>query len=107
MENLINITNVPKTNPIWSYSDPTIVRKIADKLGYPEIYLSDKLNKKYLLFHPYTKDKIYFGQMFPPMEDYTKHKDEERKYKFQQRNKKWKSYDMYTPAHLSFYLLWN
>jgi hypothetical protein len=101
-----NIRNVPKKNIIWNYSNPTIVRANADANGYSnvEIYLSDKPEKKYMLYHPETNKKIYFGMM--GFKDYTETRDENKKNNFQNRNKKWKNSKKYTPSNLAYYLLW-
>ena len=40
------------------------------------------------------------------MEDFSKHLDLERRDRFVSRNKKWKDAPMWTPAWLSFYVLW-
>ena len=45
--------------------------------------------------------KFFFGSLF-----YTKHKDKKRRDNLRTRNKKWKDAEKYTPAHLSYYLLW-
>ena len=48
--------------------------------------------------------KIHFGDLRFP--DYTKTKDKQKRGNFRNRNKKWKDADKYSPAHLSYYLLW-
>ena len=47
---------------------------------------------------------IHFGQM--GFEDGTKHRDPKRIKAFKNRNYKWASADLYTPAFLAYYLLW-
>lgn len=47
---------------------------------------------------------IHFGQW--EMEDFTKHKDKERREKFKNRNKKWATATKWSPAFLSYYILW-
>jgi hypothetical protein len=102
----INIKDVPKNHEIYKYSNPYKLRKIADTKGFKndEIYLSDKPNKKYMLFHPKTNKKIYFGES--QFEDYLYHNDEVRRMKFKNRNKKWADFDKYTPAYMSYFLVW-
>lgn len=102
----INITRVLKNNKIWEYSNPSIVRKMADEHGYKndEIYLSTHKNKKYMIYDPYTNKMVHFGQF--PFFDYTKHKDKIRRERFQRRNHKWADSELYSPANLSYYLLW-
>ena len=104
--NLINIRDVPKNNIIWEYSNPLKLRKIADKKGYKydEFYLSNKPNKKYMLLNPYNNKIIYFGQM--GYEDFLKHNNELRRHNFKNRNKNWIKFDKYSPAKLSYNLLW-
>jgi hypothetical protein len=101
---LINIENVDKNNEIWKYSNPLKLRQIANEKGFKntEIFLSDKPTKKYMIFH--NNKPMYFGQM--GFEDYTKHNDELRQQRFLNRNKKWKTFQKYTPAYLSYHLLW-
>jgi len=48
--------------------------------------------------------KVHFGSLL--YQDYTKHKDKKRRENFRNRNKRWADADKYTPAHLSYYLLW-
>ena len=48
--------------------------------------------------------KIHFGDL--RYADYTKTKDKQRRENFRNRNKRWANADKFTPAHLSFYLLW-
>lgn len=82
-------------------SNPSIVFKNALKMGYT-IGMSSRKNKKYMVQTP-TK-WVHFGDM--RYEDFTKHHDEDRRMRFLKRNWKWASYDKYTPAYLSFMLLW-
>jgi hypothetical protein len=102
----INIKDVPKNHEIYNYSNPEKLRKIADSKGFKKdtIYLSDKPNKKYMLFHPKTNKKIHFGQM--GYQDLLYHNDELRRMRFKNRNKKWNDFDKYTPAYISYNLLW-
>ena len=48
--------------------------------------------------------KIHFGDL--RYADYTKTKNKLKRDSFRNRNKEWKDADKYTPAHLSYYLLW-
>lgn len=102
----INIKDVDKNDEIYRYSNPEKLRKIADKKGFKdiEIFLSDKKDKKYMLFEPYSNGKIYFGQS--NYEDYLKHNDEERRKQFKNRNKRWATFHKFTPAYLSYNLTW-
>ena len=58
--------------------------------------------KKHMVFNG-TK-MIHFGQF--GYEDYTKHGDDKRRDNFRKRNMKWAYSRKYSPAWLSFYLLW-
>ena len=99
-----------KIDELLKYSDPEQVRKNANKYfkKYIPIYISDKKDTKYMLQNPEGK-WINFGQMFPPMEDYTKHKDEKRRERYLKRTANmrgnWKN-DKYSANNLSRNLLW-
>jgi hypothetical protein len=102
----MNIRDVKKNHPIYKFSNPELLRSIADKKGYinDEIYLSDKKDKKYMLFHPITNKKIHFGQA--NYEDYLKHNDEKRRQNFKNRNKRWKDNNKYSSSYISYFLTW-
>jgi hypothetical protein len=89
---------------LQKYSNPTIVLQRAEDLFGPNIQLqvSTRKNKKYMIY--LNNHWRHFGQMY--YEDYTKHLDEVRRENFRTRNNEWKNYDYYTPAFLSYYLLW-
>ena len=91
---------------INKYSNPETVFNKAKKIYGKdvEIKLSDRDDKKYMLKDPKKDRWIHFGQI--GFEDFTKHKDKERRERFLNRNKKWANYDKYTPAYASYYLLW-
>lgn len=88
------------------YSNPqTVFKKAKQLLGNDVIIeLSNRKDKKYRILNPYTNKYINFGQM--GYEDYTKHKDKNRRNNFRIRNNKWANYPIYTPAFLSYWLLW-
>ena len=87
---------------ICEVSNPELVLKQLKKYYGNKVYLFT-IFKKYMVFNEDGK-KIHFGSIIH--EDYTKHKDKKRRDNFRTRNKKWKDADKYTPAHLSYYLLW-
>lgn len=88
---------------ILKYSNPSIVQKNSDKfLGDTKIMISSRKNKKYMIEH--NGKKIHFGQM--GFEDYTKHRDMNRRDLFRKRNHKWANAEKYSPSWLSYYLLW-
>jgi hypothetical protein len=47
---------------------------------------------------------VHFGQI--PFNDYTKHGDDDRRKRFRVRNSKWANAKKYSPAWLSYHLLW-
>ena len=100
---VILANKTPLSDEIWKYSHPDDVfakGKKADIL----IYRSFKPDKKYMVLTP--DDKwVHFGQM--GWEDYTKHKDDERRDRFLKRSSEWRGLDnIYSPAFLSRYFLW-
>jgi hypothetical protein len=108
MKDVLEIPNIPKSNEIWQWSNPTTVRKKADKyLGKDvPIYLSTKKNKKYMVEDPDGK-LIHFGQL--KYEDHTKHLNDIRRKNYLTRTSNirgnWKS-NKYSPNSLSRNLLW-
>ena len=90
---------------ICEVSNPEIVLKQLKKYygNHVDLYLSTSKNKKYMVFDEQGK-KIHFGDL--RFSDYTKTKNKLKRDNFRNRNKKWKDADKYTPAHLSYYLLW-
>jgi hypothetical protein len=103
--------NLPKFmgKGIEEFSNPKQVMKNAKKyLGKNvAIELSNKKDKKYMVYNPNTKKWVYFGQI--GYEDFTKHKDPKRRENYLKRtaNMKgnWKD-DKYSPNNLSRNLLW-
>jgi len=101
----------PTYDRLSAVSDIELVRKKAQKLLGDEydgavvpIGISTRKGKKYMIQVPNGRKKIHFGDL--SREDYTKHKDEKRLHAFQRRNAKWKAYPIFTPAWLSYHLLW-
>jgi hypothetical protein len=88
---------------LLQFSNPTVVIAKGKKLGLI-VLISNRKDKKYAIRHPKTNKLINFGQM--GFEDFTKHKDEKRRQNFLSRNSKWKDAKTYTPAFLSYALLW-
>jgi len=86
------------------YSDINEVKRRAHELGLGDVYESSRKDKKYMLYDPYVGRMVHFGSAF--YEDYTKHKDEKRRQNFLNRNKAWKNRYLYSPAYLSYTLLW-
>ena len=90
---------------ICEVSNPEVVLKQLEKYYGDEVdlYLSSSKNKEYMVFNEDGK-KVHFRDL--RFSDWTKHKDKKRRQNFRNRNRKWKDADKYTPAHLSYYLLW-
>ena len=92
-------------NRICEVSNPEAVLKQLKKYYGNEVdlYLSTSKHKKYMVFDEDGK-KIHLGDL--RYADYTKTKNKLKRDNFRNRNKIWKDADKYTPAHLSYYLLW-
>lgn len=95
-----------KQRLVEKYSNPELVQKNAFKLLGHEaiIYFSNRNDKKYMLRNPNTGKFIHFGQI--GFEDWTKHQDPKRRIVFRKRNSRWNTFSKYTPAWLSFNILW-
>ena len=94
-----------KYEDLMLISDPYIVYSNFKK-KYPrdsDIMISTRKNKKYMIHDPDKGKWFHFGST---MEDYTFHRDLQRRLKFKTRNKRWAESDIYTPAYASYYLLW-
>ena len=83
-------------------SDINEVQRQANKYNVGKIYPSSRQDKKYMIIHE--NKKIHFGS--PNYGDFTGHHDLKRREQFRKRNAKWANADKYTPAFLSYYLLW-
>jgi hypothetical protein len=95
-----------KEELIWKYSNPKTVRRLVDKYYGEdvELYLSTRENKKYMIQNPETGKMIHFGQI--GAEDFTKHKNIDRRRMFRLRNAKWAKSDKWTASFASYFLLW-
>ena len=91
---------------IQKYSDPKTVFKKAKMIYGNDVIIdmSTRKNKKYMLFNPNNNKWIHFGSY--GMEDYTKHKNLQRREQFRNRNKKWSLQEPYTAGFMSYFLLW-
>lgn len=93
---------------IEQYSNPKIVfKKAKEYLGKDvEIEISNKKDKKYMVKTPDGR-WVHFGQL--GYEDFTKHKDEQRRKNYLTRTANMKGdwkYDKYSPNNLSRNILW-
>ena len=103
--------NIAKFKQLLNVSDPLKVKRNLKKyipIDTPELFISNRKDKKYMILNPLTNKFIHFGSI--AYEDYTKHNDLSRQKKYLIRamniNGFWKS-DKYSPNNLSMFLLWN
>jgi len=99
-----------KYNELKNYSNPTIVKKKAVDLFGKNVKLavSTRKDKKYMIQDPNGR-WIHFGGFNPPLEDFTKHKDEDRRRNYLARATSIKgdwAKNKYSPNFLSIHLLW-
>jgi hypothetical protein len=100
-----------KYNELIKYSNPELVKKnIIKYFGKPiPLAISTRWDKKYMLQDPNGR-WVHFGGFNPPMMDFTKHRDPERRRLYLQRSTNikgdWKS-NKYSPNQLSISLLWD
>lgn len=87
------------------YSNPSIVQQMAHRfLGNDvTVYYSTRKNKKYMVKTPQGK-WVHFGEM--GYSDYTRTHDNIKRAMFRTRNAKWATAPKWSPAWLSYYLLW-
>jgi len=92
---------------ITNFSNPIEAeRKAKLYLGKKaELLLSSRKDKKYMIIH--NNKKVHFGAM--GYEDFTKHKDKERRDAYLKRATKikgdWKD-NIYSPNNLAIHILW-
>ena len=103
--------NINRFNQLLTVSNPTIVKRNLKKyipIDTPDLFISNRKNKKYQILNPNTNKFIHFGSL--AYEDFTKHQDKERQknYIIRASNIKgdWRS-DKFSPNNLSLYVLWN
>ena len=93
-------------NELNKYSDFKTVNDNAKRLYNKEVFLSTRKNKKYMIMND-DKKWIHFGQL--GYEDFTKHRDKQRRELYLKRASKlkgdWKT-NIYSPNLLSIVLLW-
>lgn len=105
---LVRAVDLPKSHSLYRFSDPHQAQKMATRhLGRGAVlYKSPLSQKKYCIFTPEGK-RVHFGQM--GYEDYTKHKDRDRRQNYLARSGKiagnWRN-DAYSPNRLSRDILW-
>ena len=69
------------------------------------LFISPRKNAKFYVIDPDTNKKIHFGNI--NYQDYTFTQDKEKLRKFKIRNHKWANSDKYSPAYLSYWILWS
>jgi hypothetical protein len=99
-----------KLEELYKVSNPRVAQEKANQyLGVKkgELFVSTKKDKKYMLMNPLTNKWIHFGSM--DYQDFTKHKDEDRRQRYLKRAKNirgnWKE-NPYSPNNLSIHILW-
>ena len=91
-----------KLRELRNYSDPEYVMNKAKLMGLNPVHESSRKDKKYMVFDGRTM--VHFGQM--GYEDASRHNDIDRINRFKKRNWKWQNAPKYSPAWLSWFLLW-
>jgi len=84
-------------------SNPVEVKRKGYQMYNRRIEFSNRKNKKYKIKNDDNK-YIHFGDS--RFEDFTYHKDEKRRNSFRNRNWRWENADEFSPAYLSYHLLW-
>jgi len=91
-----------KLRRLYEVSDPEEVQRQAMQLNLNPVHPSSQARFKYMVFDG--NRMRHFGDM--NYQDYTKHHDERRRNNFRKRNARWRDAPMYSPAFLSYWLLW-
>jgi hypothetical protein len=91
-----------KLSVLERYSDINEVNRRAHNLGLNVVHPSSQAKKKYMIFD--SQKMIHFGEI--GFSDATKHHDEKRIKSFRSRNRRWETAPRYSPAWLSWNLLW-
>lgn len=68
-----------------------------------ELLESTRKDKKFMVISPEGK-RVHFGQK--GYQDWLTHRDPKRRANFRSRNAKWADAEKWTPAHLSYNVLW-
>ena len=92
-----------KEKQLKLYSNILIVQKKAKKLGLNPVEISSRKDKKYMI-HDDQGHVKHFGLM--GAKDFTMTKDENKRDNFRRRNHMWAVAPEYSPAKLSYELLW-
>jgi hypothetical protein len=107
--NIIKAIDIQKNDKLSQVSDPIEAQKNTIKyLGKNKVlYKSNKPNKKYMILDMANHKWVHFGDI--EYEDFTKHKDQERRKRYLSRAKNikgdWKD-NKYSSNNLSINILW-
>ena len=107
--NIIKAIDLQRNDKLYQVSDPVEAQKNTIKyLGKNKVlYRSNKPNKKYMILDTINNKWVHFGDI--EYEDFTKHKDQERRERYLTRAKNikgdWKD-NKYSSNNLSMNILW-
>ena len=103
--------NIARFNQLILVSNPEIVKRNLKKYfpkDTPELFLSTRKNKKYMILDPSTNKFVHFGAL--NYEDMTVHNDKQRQKNYIARASNikgnWRA-NKYSANNLSLFLLWN
>ncbi len=106
---MIRVVDIELADPLLHCSNPAVAQRRAKQLFGPKtiLYKSTRPTKKYMILNPQTDKFVHFGQM--GSEDYTYHRDQERRQRYLTRSGHikgdWKE-NPYSPNNLSRNILW-
>lgn len=92
-----------KEKMVRKYSDPEKVQEKAENMGLNPVGISTRKDKKYMIMDNHG-DVKHFGWL--GYQDFTKTNDKKKRDNFRSRNHAWEHADKYSPAWLSYHLLW-
>ena len=107
---IIKAIDIDKNDDLFEYSNPKKAQKNAYKIFGKNgiLYKSTRKDKKYMILNPYINKFIHFGNIH--YQDYLKHNDENRRYKYLKRamciKGNWFK-NAYSPNSLSINILWD
>ena len=87
MKLLLKAEDIPLTDDLYKYSNPKKAQQNVHKVFGNDVslYKSTRPTKKYMIYDSNHNKFIHFGSMKPAYEDYLKHNDEYRQYKYLKR----------------------
>lgn len=101
-----------KLKELLKYSNPEEAQEQAFKIYGKNalLYISTRKGKKYMILNPNTGKMVHFGHILPPYEDFTYHKNEQRRQNYLKRTAHIKgdwAKNKYSANMLSRKILWN